>query len=79
MAALAASFDPGSPTYTGEFRCLPTGANRQPAAACYVRAAGDSRFRAFSLDVLRVEGARIVEVVGFTADRFPAFGLPPAL
>jgi RNA polymerase sigma-70 factor (ECF subfamily) len=79
MAALAASFDPASPTYTGEYRCLPTRANRQPAAACYVRAAGDSRFRAFSLDVLRVEQARIVEVIGFAADRFPAFGLPPTL
>jgi RNA polymerase sigma-70 factor (ECF subfamily) len=79
MAALAASFDPGSPTYTGEYRCLPTWANRQPAAACYVRRAGDSRFRALSLDVLRVEGARIVEVIGFAADRFPAFGLPPTL
>jgi RNA polymerase sigma-70 factor, ECF subfamily len=79
MVALAASFDPGSPTYTGEYRCLPTWANRQPAAACYVRAAGDSTFRALSLDVLRVEEARIVEVIGFAADRFPAFGLPPTL
>jgi hypothetical protein len=32
-------------------------------------------FRAFKLDVMRVEGAVIAEITTFPADHFPAFGL----
>src|ERR1700743_817409 len=39
----------------GEWRALPTAANRLPAAACYLRRPGDTLFRAFKLDVPRVE------------------------
>jgi RNA polymerase sigma-70 factor, ECF subfamily len=62
---------------TGGWRLLPTRANRMPTAASYLRQPGDTEFRAFKLDVLRVEGGRIAEVTTFDATLFPAFGLPP--
>jgi RNA polymerase sigma-70 factor (ECF subfamily) len=58
---------------------LPTSANRQPTAASYLRARGDTEFRAFKLDVLRIEGGLIAEITTFDARLFPAFGLPPTL
>jgi RNA polymerase sigma-70 factor (TIGR02960 family) len=66
-------------TEPGEWRLVPTRANRQPTAATYLRAWGDTEFRAFKFDVLRIEGGRIVEITTFDATLFPAFGLPPAL
>jgi RNA polymerase sigma-70 factor (TIGR02960 family) len=64
---------------TGEWRLVPTRANRMPTAASYLRKPGDTEFRAFKLDVLRVEGGRIAEITTFDATLFPAFGLPPVL
>ncbi len=63
----------------GEWRLVPARANRQPAAASYLRAPGDTAFRAFKLDVLRVEGGLIAEITTFSADLFAAFGLAPTL
>jgi RNA polymerase sigma-70 factor (TIGR02960 family) len=63
----------------GEWRLVATAANRQPAAACYLRAPGDDAFRAFKIDVLRVEGDRIAELTTFGSALFEAFGLPPTL
>jgi RNA polymerase sigma-70 factor (TIGR02960 family) len=63
----------------GEWRVIPVGANRMPAAAGYLRRLGDSQFRAFKLDVMRIEAGTIVEITTFNADLFPAFGLPPTL
>jgi RNA polymerase sigma-70 factor (ECF subfamily) len=76
----------------GELRMLPTSANRQPAAATYRRPPGESRFLAIGLNVLRVEGGRLVELSSFACaplgprfteaevpDLFPAFGLPTSL
>jgi RNA polymerase sigma-70 factor (ECF subfamily) len=60
-------------------RLLPTAANRQPAAATYVRAPGDARYRPFALAVLRIEGGEVAEVTVFQAGLFPAFGLPAEL
>ncbi len=74
---LAEFVEPGSPDYIGHFRLVPVRANRQPAAANYLRRPGDSVHRAITLDVLRVEQGKIVEIVAFPADLFPAFGLPP--
>ena len=71
--------EPGSPDYIGHFRLVPTRANRQPAAANYLRRPGDSVHRAIALDVLRVEEGKVAEIVAFPADMFPAFGLPPTL
>jgi RNA polymerase sigma-70 factor (ECF subfamily) len=63
----------------GEWRLVPTWANRMPTAASYLRRSGDSEFRAFKLDVLRIEGGLIVEITTFGAGLFGAFGLPPTL
>lgn len=56
-----------------------TGANRQPAAATYIRPPRDSEYRAFGLAVLRVEDGAVAEVAVFAPGLFPAFGLPAAL
>ena len=64
---------------TGEWRLVPTAANRQPAAASYLRAPGDTTFRAFKIDVLRVVDGAIAEITTFGTKHFPAFGLPAEL
>jgi RNA polymerase sigma-70 factor (TIGR02960 family) len=64
---------------SGEWRLVPTGANRQPAAASYLRATGETAFRAFKLDVMRFEGGLVAEITTFDATLFPAFGLPSTL
>jgi RNA polymerase sigma-70 factor (ECF subfamily) len=67
------------PEAMGEWRLLPTFANRQPAAANYVRAPGDTMYRASNLDVLRIEDGRIAEITTFSPELFAAFGLPETL
>jgi len=66
-------------TAPGEWRLVPTSANRMPTAASYLRAHGDTEFRAFKFDVLRIEGGRIKEITTFDERLFEAFGLPPTL
>jgi RNA polymerase sigma-70 factor (TIGR02960 family) len=78
LAAIRPMLEEGL-TAPGEWRLVPTRANRQPTAASYLRAPGDTGFRAFKLDVLRVEGGRIAEITTFDATLFPEFGLPPTL
>ena len=63
----------------GEWRLVPTRANRMPTAASYLRLQGDTLFRAFKFDVLRVEGDEIVEITTFGPELFGAFGLPLTL
>ena len=63
----------------GEWRLVPIGANRMPASASYLRAHGDSVFRAFKLDVIRFEGGKVAEITTFGGSLFPAFGLPTTL
>jgi len=63
----------------GEWRLVPTRANRMPTAASYLRAKGDTEFRAFKFDVLRIENGLISEITTFGAELFPAFGLPLTL
>ena len=63
----------------GDWRLLPTVANRMPTAASYFRAPGDSIHRAFKFDVLRVVDGRIAEITTFGPELFPQFGLPPTL
>ena len=60
----------------GHLRCVVTHANLQPAVANYLRRPGDSNWRALALDVLRIEDGLITEIVTFSPDSFPAFGLP---
>lgn len=63
----------------GTWRLLPVRANRMPAAASYLLRPGDTAFRAFKFDLIRVESGRIAEVTTFDAKLFPAFGLKPTL
>jgi RNA polymerase sigma-70 factor (TIGR02960 family) len=63
----------------GDWRLVPTRANRLPAAASYLRRWGDTGFRAFKLDVIRVVDGGIAEITTFGPDLFPVFGLPPTL
>jgi RNA polymerase sigma-70 factor, ECF subfamily len=77
LARLAELYDPTSPYYIGEWRDVPTRANRQPAVAHYVRGPGDDVYRAQVLDVLHVEDGRIVAITAFMPQLFAAFGLPP--
>ena len=67
------------PESLGEWKLVPTRANRMPTAASYLRAHGDDTFRAFKFDVLRIEGGRIAEITTFDAALFAAFGLPETL
>jgi RNA polymerase sigma-70 factor (TIGR02960 family) len=75
VATLARDGLPGP----GEWRLVPTRANRMPTAASYLRAHGDTAWRAFKFDVIRVKEGKIAEVTTFDATLFPAFGLPPIL
>ena len=67
------------PEREGDWRLLPTGANRMPAAASYLRRPDDAVFRAFKLDVLRIEDGAIAEITTFGPALFEALGLPPVL
>jgi RNA polymerase sigma-70 factor (TIGR02960 family) len=64
---------------TGEWRLVQVRANRQPAAASYLRPWGGAEFAAFKFDILRIEGGKVAEITTFDASLFPAFGLPPTL
>jgi RNA polymerase sigma-70 factor (TIGR02960 family) len=59
----------------GEWRLVVAPANRMPCAASYLKAPGDTEFRAMKFDVLRVEGDQIVETTTFGPELFEAFGL----
>ena len=67
------------PERDGDWRLLPTGANRMPAAASYLRRTGDSVFRAFKFDLLRIEGGLVAEITTFGPELFPVFGLPDSI
>ena len=62
-----------------DLRAVPTVVNRQPAAAFYIREAGDSAFRLTALDVLRIEDGGIASIDVFDAQKVPGLGLPPIL
>ncbi|MEU9668826.1 RNA polymerase subunit sigma-70 [Streptomyces bobili] len=76
LAFLRPSRDPASAAFPGDFRHLPARANGQLAAGSYLRRPGTNVHRAQSLDVLRAEDGRIVEITSFEPHLFPAFGLP---
>jgi len=66
-------------TMPGEWRLVPVRANRMPAAASYFRAEGETDFRLFKFDLLRVVDGKIAEITTFDKTLFPAFGLPEVL
>jgi RNA polymerase sigma-70 factor (ECF subfamily) len=63
----------------GEWRLVPTRANRHPAAASYLRRPGETTWIAFKVDVLRVVDGKIAEITTFDHALFEAFGLPLTL
>jgi RNA polymerase sigma-70 factor (ECF subfamily) len=67
------------PELGGDWRLVPTRANRMPTAASYLKWPGTSEHRAFKLDVLRVVDGAIAEITTFGPELFPAFGLPLTL
>jgi RNA polymerase sigma-70 factor, ECF subfamily len=76
LVAMRSAFDP----QFGSLRAILSGANRQPAVAHYLRAPGETEYRALAIDVLRFEEGRVAEITSFPeAGLFAAFGLPPTL
>jgi RNA polymerase sigma-70 factor (TIGR02960 family) len=73
---LERAFGPGR---DGDWRLLPAAANRMPAAASYLRRPGDGLFRAYKLDVLRVEDGAIAEITTFGPALFGELGVPSVL
>ncbi|MEV6911661.1 RNA polymerase subunit sigma-70 [Amycolatopsis sp. NPDC051071] len=63
----------------GEWRAVAVDANRMPAFASYLRRPGDTEFRAFKLDLIRVVGGKVAEFTTFNSRLFPAFGLDATL
>jgi RNA polymerase sigma-70 factor (TIGR02960 family) len=63
----------------GDWKLLPTAANRMPAAASYLRRTGAAVYLPFKLDVLRAGGGQIAEITTFDASLFSRFGLPSSL
>ena len=63
----------------GTWRLIPVRANRMPGAASYLLRPGDTEYRAFKFDIMRVVDGRIAEITTFGAGLFPAFGLDPVL
>jgi RNA polymerase sigma-70 factor (TIGR02960 family) len=61
----------------GDWRCRLTWANRQPAIAAYLRRPGDTEFRLFAIDVVRVEDGLVTEITAFLAGSCYEFDLPP--
>jgi RNA polymerase sigma-70 factor (ECF subfamily) len=69
----------GVPPYD-DFRCIITRANGSPAVANYTRRPGEHLYRAFAVDVLRIEDGMIADVTAFDlTSRLDAFGLPQTL
>ena len=60
----------------GDWKLLPTAANRMPAAASYLRRDGSDQYLPFKLDVLRTGHGLIAEITTFDARLFGRFGLP---
>jgi RNA polymerase sigma-70 factor (ECF subfamily) len=81
VAAISAALDPMSSVHIGQMRQVAIeGANRQPACAVYLRSRGDQVYRAFGINVLRIEDGKIAEVTAFLDARlFSAFGLPSSI
>ena len=63
----------------GDWRLVPTMANRMPAAVSYLRKTGDTEFRAFKVDVLRIEDGEIAEITTFGPNLLAGFDLPMTL
>jgi hypothetical protein len=63
----------------GRLRAVHTAVNRQPAVAFYLWREREGAYLPLTIDVLRVSGGAISEIVVFHADRFARLGLPESL
>jgi RNA polymerase sigma-70 factor (ECF subfamily) len=63
----------------GDWRLIRADCNRMPATISYLRRPGDSEFRIFKVDVVRIQDGRIREVTTFDASLREAFGVPEVL
>jgi RNA polymerase sigma-70 factor (ECF subfamily) len=63
----------------GELRAVATSVNRQPAVAFYLWQERAGAFVPLTIDVLRICGGAIAEIVTFHNDQFPRLGLPDRL
>ncbi|MCI4066834.1 RNA polymerase subunit sigma-70 [Micromonospora sp. R77] len=70
--------DDGFESLTG-LRAVPTAVNRQPAVAFYHWRERDGAYLPLTIDVLRVTGGAISEIVIFHDDQFARLGLPERL
>lgn len=70
--------DSGFEGMTG-LRAVPTSVNRQPAAAFYQWREQDDAYLPLTIDVLRIAGGAITEIITFHDDQFPRLGLPASL
>ncbi|KAA1424808.1 sigma-70 family RNA polymerase sigma factor [Mumia zhuanghuii] len=60
-------------------RTVPTSVNRQPAVAYYHWHAEEGAYLPLTIDVLRIAGGAITEIITFHADQFPLLELPERL
>jgi RNA polymerase sigma-70 factor (ECF subfamily) len=60
-------------------RAVRTSVNRQPGVAFYLWRKREGAYLPLTIDVLRVVGGAITEIVTFHADQFPRLGLPERL
>ena len=60
-------------------RGVPTAVNRQPAVAFYLWREEERAHLPLTIDVLRIAGGTITEIVTFHGDQFPRLGLPDRL
>ena len=60
----------------GSWRLVPVAANRMPGAASYLLRPGDTEFRAFKFDIIRIQSGVVAEITTFQPALFPAFNLP---
>jgi RNA polymerase sigma-70 factor (ECF subfamily) len=60
-------------------RAVPTSVNRQPAVAFYLWQKHEGAYLPLTIDVLRVTGGSITEIITFHDDQFPRLGLPERL
>jgi RNA polymerase sigma-70 factor (ECF subfamily) len=60
-------------------RAVLTSVNRQPAVAFYLWREQEGAYLPLTIDVLRVTGGAITEIVTFHDDQFPRLGLPERL
>ena len=62
-----------------DLKCIVTTANSQPAVAVYNRRTGAATYEALTMDVLRIEGGLVAEILTFDSEMFARFGLPSQL